>query len=485
MTDILRSAHGGHGVIRTESSFSSISTAVAESDFKTNQSIKNSDQSDEKLRVQSKVWPMEDELSSSLQRENARRSDDGAVAYSNSPRMREPNSIAEGDAYIPTAELWGIGVSQILELGPTNTARKLADASFDKFARLPFGEFVQEARERHSEIIYDHLWAYNLLGEKLYFDFVRASNHLDQLFQVKEGLEEIEADPFIRATVDYAWTKAVFLRLQKPQDKAWENRKANYLSSRLGDVLNKLVIQPLKRIIERPHSALKIQQDLKIMEARFRRTFMPLNVHWHSPFQVSTQFADEVRCSDPWTIAQVLTSKDKLLFKTYIAVAVEEDGSQARSILNARWNELMAEVSECLIARIGLEATIDDIVHGLYRLRNYYSMAAIIHGIRESGLQMESLGRYGQLFNPASNYQFYRNFMGTGNALHFLRPTFTALKFGDKKYAAVAVGDFANIIHFNTVYSLEPGEHGYTSQLEETASVGYSFFNVLSKCFGF
>lgn len=129
---------------------------------------------------------MEDELSSSLQRENARRLDDGTVAYSNSPRMREPNSIAEGDAYIPIAELWGIGVSQILELGPTNTARKLADASFDKFARLPFGELVQEARERHSKIIYDHLWAYNLLGENLYFDFVRAPSHLDQLFQVKE-----------------------------------------------------------------------------------------------------------------------------------------------------------------------------------------------------------------------------------------------------------------------------------------------------------
>lgn len=399
---------------------------------------------------------MGDELISSLQRENPRRLDDGPVAYSNSPRMREPYSIVEGDAYIPTAKLWGIGVSQILELGPKNAARKLADASFDKFVRLPFGEFVQMARGDHSEIIYCHLWAYKYLGQKLYSDFVRASNHLDQLFQVKEELEETEADPFIRATVDYAWTKAVFLRLQKPQDKAWEERKANYLSSRLDDVLNRLVIQPLKQIIKRPHSAFKITQDLKIVEARFRRTFMPINVHWHSPLQVSTQFADEIRCSDPWTIAKALTSKDKLLFKTYIAVAVKDDGSEARSILNARWDELVAEVCECLTARIGLEEIIDGIVHGFYRLRNYYSMAATIKGIRQSGLQLESLRIYGQLFNPAIDYQFYRDCMGTGNGLHF-----------------------------NTVCSLEPGEHDYTGQLEKTALVGYSFSNILSKCFGF
>lgn len=72
----------------------------------------------------------------------------------------------------------------------------------------------------------------------------------------------------------------------------------------------------------------------------------------------------------------------------------------------------------------------------LHLCHNYYSLTAVIQGVKASGFMTEALSEFGELIDPSNNYQYYQHGMlkdGVlqGKALHFLLP---ALSIGASCY---------------------------------------------------
>jgi hypothetical protein len=75
----------------------------------------------------------------------------------------------------------------------------------------------------------------------------------------------------------------------------------------------------------------------------------------------------------------------------------------------------------------------------LHQLRNYYSLTAIIQGIRASGGPRQTLQEFGYLVNWEQNFRAYRENMEYSAALHFLLPAAIAAREGDYTVAQRAI----------------------------------------------
>ncbi|KAJ5808873.1 hypothetical protein N7474_010142 [Penicillium riverlandense] len=409
----------------------------------------------------------------------------GLTAFS--PRREE---------YTPNEPPWKFDLSQLVDGNPAEIARKLSEESFLKFKGIPYEDFVRKAFGLSSDKISSFLWKYEFLEWKLYSKLVNA--HVNLLFQVKEILKEIKADPFIYATVETAWQRAV---LQKRTHKSSTNANEEDLASRFDERLDaslRSVVKPLREILSRPDTAPNILQELQVMRFRFHDFYMPLEVDWDSQLDTSNGFLEQIRWCSTSALAEAISRKDQALFAEYVAPAFTEEGGHARQHLNTQWNRLSNTVKRVMAANIGLSSRIDHLANSLHRLRNYYSLTAVVQGVKASGFWTETLGKFGELINPYENYQYYRHEMGINgvlqnNALHFLFPALNSFTQGNGDMGRLVMYDSAFYIvridkksckmHFSTSGLMEAVKDNAGSTRDESPLSYLSFFGAFFACF--
>lgn len=88
----------------------------------------------------------------------------------------------------------------------------------------------------------------------------------------------------------------------------------------------------------------------------------------------------------------------------------------------------------------------------LYRVRNYFSLTAIIQGIKASGLQTKALRVFGYLVDSKNNYEMYQWRARTRPGMDFLFPALRATTCGKPELAA-------KVIDRHAFYKVESWQH--------------------------
>ncbi|KAJ5150364.1 hypothetical protein N7492_010715 [Penicillium capsulatum] len=336
--------------------------------------------------------------------------------------------------------IWNVGPVQLLQEEPATIARKLSDESLGKFSSIPYEEFIRKAFGFTSDYIDSFLWKYEYLEWSLSRNACRAS--IDYWIQVKEALTVIGADPFLHATVQHIRQKeAVRAYLRSEKEIVGMEHLIPNLSAQLKEALDQ-VIEPLERLLSKPDAAQNVLEELQVVRFRFHDFYSPLNVDWNLSLDISNELLDEVRWMNIPSLAGAIARKDEALFSQYIQFAFtrDEHSKQACHVLNTRWNRLSSAVKEIMAAKIGLSSRIDCLADCLNGIRNYYSLTAIIQGIKASHVETEALHKFGKLLDTSDNYQQYRNRMREDSyALHFLLPAAIKSVQGDDKWAKIAI----------------------------------------------
>ncbi|OQE71180.1 hypothetical protein PENNAL_c0109G00426 [Penicillium nalgiovense] len=348
----------------------------------------------------------------------------------------EPFSSHEGSAGLSLC--WDWSMSQSLAERSDAIAAKLAEQSSHKFSHIPFTEFVRRAYGLPSPAIEDSLRAYDFIESKIYSTFTRNLQHLGLLVELKQSLKEIDADPFLYAAIKKALQRVVLQR--KPHvplvDENLENGKPE-LDERL-----QWIIEPLQRLLQTPDTARNILSQLEILEKRFYKLYRSSEASW-GPFNTDTSFFGQVQWIDVSEFANALSRKDKVFFSQYIEDALFAKDDHARRVLNTRWNDLSVAVEECMVADVDVSGKIDHLAKELYCVRNYYSLTAIIQGIKASGLHTEALGDFGYLIDSENNYERYRRRVNTGPGMEFFYPALSAAVRGNFTFADEVIDRFA------------------------------------------
>ncbi|KAJ5704420.1 hypothetical protein N7536_000109 [Penicillium majusculum] len=99
-----------------------------------------------------------------------------------------------------------------------------------------------------------------------------------------------------------------------------------------------------------------------------------------------------------------------------------------------------------------------------YRVGNYYSLTAIIQGIKASRLHTKALGDFGYLIDSENNYERYRRRAKTRPGMDFFFPALNAAVRGNFTFASEVIDRFAR-------YNLEDYQR-------------HSFVCFVTACFG-
>ncbi|KAJ5507044.1 hypothetical protein N7527_009187 [Penicillium freii] len=322
-------------------------------------------------------------------------------------------------------------LSQSLAEGSDAIAAKLAEQSSHIFSRIPFTEFVRWAYGLPSRAIERFLWEYDFLEVKIYSTFIRNLQHLELLGELKQSLKEIDADPFVYAAIEKALQRVV---LQRKPHVPLVDDKLETVEPELDERLQ-WIIKPLQRLLQTPDTARNILQQLDILENRFYKLYRSPEASW-GPFNTDTSFFGQVQWIDVSEFANALSRKDQYFFSHYIVDALYAKDGHARRILNTRWNDLSIAVEECMVAKVDVSWKIDHLaqvvltpfpidiyidrkLQELYRVGNYYSLTAIIQGIKASRLNTNALGDFGYLIDSENNYERYRRRAKTRPGMDF------------------------------------------------------------------
>ncbi|KAJ5249447.1 hypothetical protein N7524_011763 [Penicillium chrysogenum] len=371
---------------------------------------------------------------------------------------------------------WDLSLSQSLaeRSGSYAIATKLAEQSYLKISHIPFTQFVRRAYGLPSPAIEGSLRAYDFIELKIYSTFTRNLQHLELLVEIKQSLKKINADPFLYAAIKKALQRVVLQR--KPHVPSVDENLENGTPE--PDERLQWIIEPLQRLLQTPDTARNILQQLEILEKRFYKLYRSPEASW-GPFNTDTSFFGQVQWIDVSEFANVLSRKDQVFFSQYIEDALFAKDDHARRILNTRWNDLSIAVEECMVANVDVSRKIDHLAKELYRVRNYYSLTAIIQGIKASGLHSGALGDFGYLIDSENNYERYRRRANTEPepGMDFLYPALSAAVRRNFTFADEVIGRFARY----NVEDYKCGVEGYQRNVE---GYRHSFSRFVTACFG-
>jgi len=137
-------------------------------------------------------------------------------------------------------------------------------------------------------------------------------------------------------------------------------------------------------------------------------------------------------------------------------------------------------------------------LQSLHRLSNYYSLTAVIQGVKASGFRTKALEKFSELVNPYDNYQYYRhemarNEVSQSNALHFLFPALNSFMQGNGDMARVVMYDSAFYMvrtdqkgckmHFSPSGLMDAVKDNAGSKRDESPSSYLSFLGIFFACF--
>ncbi|KAJ5215279.1 uncharacterized protein N7498_001686 [Penicillium cinerascens] len=184
---------------------------------------------------------------------------------------------------------------------------------------------------------------------------------------------------------------------------------------------------PLKELLGRPDKA--IIRRLKILDARYARYKIGNNIAGGFKFEVETDFFTAVSELKAATIAWKM-SEDALegFGKINIHGLLFQDEHLRQ--LAIQWDRINHNVEE-IAAAGGMDDNLREIAWHLYHLRNYFCLCAVLSGMAQAQLQVEST--LTAFIDVKENYRQYRLQLHIEPSLPFLFPFIVELRRGRRE----------------------------------------------------
>ena len=292
-----------------------------------------------------------------------------------------PIFFSHQNEQISFAKHWELdNLLQIFGDDPAAVAETLSRRSVKKLTSIPFEDLTRKAYGIASDCVESVFFSYDVLCLQLYNKLVRAPpdqhdflprllkvshHHQENYFSGRfpdemQNLKDSQSDPFIVDTIEHTWEKL----LARGQHESLELMQK--LQQKLEISLDRVIINPLKQLLERPSAARHILEELEVLRLRFSDFYNCSTVNWGLAFDTSIWLLDHLRSKKRISaFAEYVTKEDYALFSIYIRVHFGKDGDPpkkqrpAQSPLVRRWSAFSTEVKHCLAARVDVASQVD------------------------------------------------------------------------------------------------------------------------------
>ncbi|KAJ6105139.1 hypothetical protein N7523_010213 [Penicillium sp. IBT 18751x] len=150
---------------------------------------------------------------------------------------------------------------------------------------------------------------------------------------------------------------------------------------------------------------------------------MDSDVVWGTSMNMNTDLLGIVCREDSASIAIALSRGTRELFQKLHDGDLQEPGSDLIQILSQGWYYLATSVQECMAAGVKVRKRIGKVAEKLHSLRNFQSLAAVVHGIQWSGFSVNK--KYEFISDCGGDYELYLKWARTERShavMHFLFP---------------------------------------------------------------
>ncbi|CRL30039.1 unnamed protein product [Penicillium camemberti] len=283
---------------------------------------------------------------------------------------------------------------------------QLLGDSWSIFKDLKLEDWVKHAMGMPSAAIGLFESYHNELGLSLFCFLQQFPSDIDIFWEATKSVQQ--NDPFLYRTLSRALT-------------AFENKRPYHkLPIEAG-----LIVGPLKVLLARPDKA--IIRRLKVLEARYTRYKVGPDMASGRAFEPTTEFFTVLSKQSAPTIAWKMTQDVLQGFGKITLDGLVSHNGHLRD-LAVQWDELSHNVEEVAVAG-GQEDKLRDIARELYNLRNHFCLCAVLSGMVQGRLQIESA--FTGFVNDNGNYRQYRRQLHTVPSLPFLYPFIIDLRRGN------------------------------------------------------
>ncbi|CAG7945838.1 unnamed protein product [Penicillium nalgiovense] len=185
-----------------------------------------------------------------------------------------------------------------------------------------------------------------------------------------------------------------------------------------------VIAGPLKVLLDRPDRY--IIQRLKVLEARYNHYKIGPDIARGRAFDVRTDFFTAVTDQSAATMAWKMTQDVLREFANLNINEIMLNGDHLRR-LALKWDQLYHDTLEVATAG-GLDGKLRDIAKELYTTRNHFSLCAILNGMEQAQLQVES--NLAGFTNAKDNHHQYRLQLHADPSLPFIYPFIVELRRG-------------------------------------------------------
>ncbi|KAI2741973.1 hypothetical protein DTO013F2_8636 [Penicillium roqueforti] len=183
-----------------------------------------------------------------------------------------------------------------------------------------------------------------------------------------------------------------------------------------------VIAGPLKVLLDRPDRY--IIQRLKVLEARYNHYKIGPDIARGRAFDVRTDFFTAVTDQSAATMAWKMTQDVLREFANLNINEIMLNGDHLRR-LALKWDQLYHDTLEVATAG-GLDGKLRDIAKELYTTRNHFSLCAILNGMEQAQLQVES--NLAGFTDAKDNHHQYRLQLHADPSLPFIYPFIVELR---------------------------------------------------------
>ncbi|OJD28256.1 hypothetical protein ACJ73_00335 [Blastomyces percursus] len=263
-------------------------------------------------------------------------------------------------------------------------AEAIDEASWSAFKQVPFSAWVFKATQRPVELVDEFIWFHKLLAIQLQSRLRR--------YQILHELSELarNVNPFARSVI--------------------YNR----------DVDISFIVEPLSCL---PHSTIDSSEALSLLEKRFRRLYHSSQDLRKKIYLRTDMFLFHgIKQESPASLAWLMTENDSKLFSMGFSLSLEGKNMWFKN-LGLAWDDRSYDVVDTLCLDSKYAPAFIELATCLYRHRNFHGSTAIVQGLKNAGFNTAFPSALYAIFDPANNYQTYRQMVRTGRpAIPFVFP---------------------------------------------------------------
>ncbi|KAF7589637.1 hypothetical protein BBP40_004010 [Aspergillus hancockii] len=188
------------------------------------------------------------------------------------------------------------------------------------------------------------------------------------------------------------------------------------------------MVVPLKTLLSAPDK--DVLRRLAVLEERYSRYRTSPSMALGEPFDIDTRFLTEVSEETAEVIAQRLTEGALREFRQLSSRSITCGDSNLWR-LGVRWDQLCYGFQE-IVAVGDMNDKLVSLLLELYRLRDYFSLTAILHGLMLTGFPCDSIGHLLAFVDAQANYRHYRVSLHKEPSLPFLYPFVVDFRRGNR-----------------------------------------------------